>query len=168
MAKKKTKQSEPKSRRQRRTADQRIAELEARIHALRQREAQKQAKSDPVMRLAAAALKTVEKALGAAKDASTKRSLNQARSALAECLETAGTVRPGPRSTKGRSSANYSDDLPEALLTYVRNNPGQRGEQIAAALATDSPTLRPVMKRLITEGKIETAGQRRGMTYTAV
>ena len=111
----------------------------------------------------------LERVLGsAAKDPSTKRSLNQARSALAECLGNAGTVRPGPRSTKGRSSANYSDDLPEALLTYVRNNPGQRGEQIAAALATDSPTLRPVMKRLITEGKIETAGQRRGMTYSAV
>jgi hypothetical protein len=49
----------------------------------------------------------------------------------------------------------------------VRSNPGQRGEQIAAALAADTKAIRPVMKKLIAAGKVRTEGQRRGMTYTA-
>ena len=47
-------------------------------------------------------------------------------------------------------------------------HPGQRGEQISAALGTDSTTMRPVMKRLIEERKVKTKGERRGMTYAAV
>jgi len=49
----------------------------------------------------------------------------------------------------------------------VRSNPGSHGEQIAAALATDTGTIRPVMKKLIAAGKVTTEGQRRGMTYEA-
>jgi len=65
-----------------------------------------------------------------------------------------------------RRSAGEISNLGDALLNYVRNNPGQRGEEIAAAMATDSGTIRPVMKRLIAAGKVATKGQRRGMTYS--
>jgi len=37
------------------------------------------------------------------------------------------------------------------VLAHVKENPGQRGEQIAAALGTDTKTLRGAMKRLIEE-----------------
>lgn len=53
----------------------------------------------------------------------------------------------------------------EALLAHVHANPGQRGEQIAAALGTDVGTMRLPMRKLIAERKVRTEGQRRGMTY---
>ena len=55
----------------------------------------------------------------------------------------------------------------ERLLTHVKQNAGQRGEQIAKALRTDVNTMRPAMKKLIAAKKVKTKGQRRGMTYHA-
>ena len=56
----------------------------------------------------------------------------------------------------------------ETLMGYVRSNPGSRGEQIAAGLLTNVKIMRPVMKRLIESGRVRTAGERRGMTYSPV
>ena len=50
-------------------------------------------------------------------------------------------------------------------MRYVSEHAGQRGEQIAAALGTDSNTMRPVMTRLIEERKVKTRVERRGMMY---
>jgi len=91
-----------------------------------------------------------------------RNALTETRSALCECLGLdAGVVVPA-------RSSPASADLAGDLLTYVQNNAGQRGEQIATALGTDTTTMRPVMKRLIADGKVETEGQRRGMTYAGV
>jgi hypothetical protein len=111
------------------------------------------------MRLATSAVKSIDKALAATESADMRKALTQARSTLAGHLGLDGASR-------SRAAAN--DDLPEALLSYVRSNPGQRSEHIAAALATDAGTLRPVMKRLIAAGQVRTEGQKRGMTYEAV
>ena len=59
------------------------------------------------------------------------------------------------------------EGMSESLLAYVKKNPGQRGEQIAAALKTDVGTMRAPMKILIAKKKVRTKGQRRGMTYSA-
>ena len=149
--------------RQRRSVDQKIADLQAKIAALKEREAKKQAKADPALRHAKAALRSIDKALAATEDAGTLRALNAARATLGEILGVA-------RSEGGRvrRSAGEISNLGDSLLNYVRNNPGHRGEEIAAAMATDSGTIRPVMKKLISAGKVETKGQRRGMTYAAV
>ena len=144
-----------------------IADLEAKIHVIKARQARKQAKADPAIRHASAALRSIDKALAATKDAGTRQALSEARSSLSACLARNGVGR-SPEQTRVRRSAGEMDDLPDALLNYVRNNPGRRGEHIAAAMAADTTTIRPVMKRLIAAGKVKTEGQKRGMTYTAV
>ncbi len=149
----------------RRSIDQRIADLAAQITALKEREARKQARADPALRHASSALKAIDKALAETKDAAIKRALSEARSALNACLGLDGSMLVPVRT---RRSAADLGDLANTLLAYVRNNPAQRGEHIAAALGTDTDTMRPVMKRLIADGKVATAGQRRGMTYAAV
>ncbi len=77
---------------------------------------------------------------------------------LSACLGLNGVVAP----QGGRSALRVDGD---ALLAFVRSNPGQRGEHIAAALATDTKALRGPMKRLIEERKVRTKGERRGMQY---
>jgi hypothetical protein len=57
--------------------------------------------------------------------------------------------------------------MSDTLLAHVKANPGQRGEQIAAALKTDVTTMRRPMQTLIAARKVSTKGQRRGTTYYA-
>jgi hypothetical protein len=64
-----------------------------------------------------------------------------------------------------RRSAEDVEAMGTALTDYVRANPGERGEQIAAALRSDVGTIRLPMKALIAARKIKTQGERRGMKY---
>jgi len=162
MAKKKQQPKETPARRKRRTIEEQIADLQAKITAIKDREARKQAKADPALRHAAAALRSIDKALAASEDAQVKKSLGEARGLLTKLVGGAG-VQNG----RVRRTAAEMGNLAEALLDYVRSNPGQRGEQIADALDSDTGTIRPVMKKLIEAGKVVTEGQRRGMTYSA-
>jgi len=158
-----------KTRRQRRTIEDQIAQLEAKIAAIKTREAKKKAKADPVLRNVAAALKAIDRALDEAEEAAHKRALNEARSALNGLLgaEVGEEIAEVPAAGRRRRRGSAPDDLAETLLAYVRSQPGQRGEQMSAAIGTDTTTMRPVMKRLIADGKVETEGQKRGMTYSA-
>lgn len=171
MAKKKQSSKEAAApRRKRRGIDQMIADLEAKIAVIKERDARKKAKSDPALRHVGAALKAIDKAQAALQDGASRRSLGEARAALESVLARGGASAGSDQggAVRTRRSAHELQDLASSLLTYVRSNPGQRGEQIAEALSSDTSTIRPVMKRLIADGKITTEGQRRGMTYSAV
>jgi len=144
--------------------EDRIRALEAQIEALKQRKARKQLHRDPALKQIHAAIRSIDKAMAASSDRTEREALGEARNTLTACLaltggKSSGTLVPQAR----RASGVVSED---ALLAYVRTNPGQRGEQIAGALGTDSASVRPVMKKLIQAGKVRTIGQARAMSYS--
>jgi hypothetical protein len=157
------------TKRVRRTEDQRIAELEAKIAQLQRRAVEKKVKRDPALKHINSAVNAIDKAVAETTDAAMRTALGEARTTLSACLALNGAA---PRTDKSsiipqsrRSAGSVSSDV---LLEHIRKNSGQRGEQIAAALGTDTKVMRPVMHKLIAEQKIKTKGERRGMSYYAV
>lgn len=105
-----------------------------------------------------------------------RAALEQVHAALSDALGTGtpvaqkrGPGRPVGSTAKstggGRRTNEQMEALGESLFAHISKNPGQRGEQVAAALKTDVKTMRPAMLKLIEAKKIKTKGQRRGMTY---
>jgi hypothetical protein len=156
------------TKRVRRNEEQLIADLEAKIAHLEHRAAQRKVKRDPALKHINAAVKSIDKAMAETGDAATRTVLDEARATLSACLTLndatrwtgKGLITPHTRRSVGAVSA-------EVLLEHIRTNSGQRGEQIAAALRTDTNAMRPVMHRLIAAKRVKTQGQRRGMTYYA-
>ena len=153
------------SKRTRRTAEQMIKDLEAEIRRIKERDAQRKARHDPSLRHVAAAVRSIDKAMAATSDTATRKALGDARAILGACLTMAGVdvKTRSRRATPGRGMAEGVE--PEAVLTYVRNNPGSSGEQVASAIGTDTTTLRPVMHALIADGEVKASGKGRGMRY---
>jgi hypothetical protein len=152
----------------RQTAEQRIAALEAQIQAIKAKAAAEKVKKDPALKFVSKAIRFIDNASGETKDAALREAFAEARSTLSACLQikgvTAGIKASGPRrGSNGHASIPVDRDT---LLKYVKGNPGSRGEQIASALGTHVNIMRPVMKALIADRKVRTAGERRGMTYS--
>jgi hypothetical protein len=161
MARLNTKTITPMPRpRTRRTEDQRIAQLEAKIEQIKVGAATKAAKKDPALRYVSKAMRAIDAAMAATGDTTLRTALEEAHVTLNACLQLQRVSVPENRRSRGSVDA-------KAVHAYVRSNPGQRGEQIAAALGTDTKSLRGAMKRLIAEQKVRTKGQRRGMQYFA-
>lgn len=83
---------------------------------------------------------------------------------------TVRVVRMGRSAKKGSGGKRTPEQVHafgETLYAFIKKSPGQRGEQIAAALKTDVKTMRLPLLRLIADKKVKTKGQRRGMTYFA-
>jgi len=144
----------------RRGEDQLIADLQAKIETIKARAAVKAAKQDPTYRYVNKAIKSIDAAMASTGDQALRTALQEARATLSACMQLKGVLVP----RIGRPKSSVDSDV---ILAFVRKNPGQRGEHIAAALGTDTKGLRGSMKRLIEDRKIETKGERRGMRYWA-
>jgi hypothetical protein len=155
-------------KRQRRTEEQMIADLEARIAAIKAQAERKKAKKDPALRHIQAALRSIDKALAETSDAATRTALDEARATLSACLSLNGVAVKGSAKPLGRRTSSSAEAMADMLLDHVTRHPGQRGEQIAVTLRTDVGTMRGPMKKLIAADKVKTRGQRRGMTYYPV
>src|SRR5258706_3627050 len=125
--------------RARRSEAERIADLERKIADLKARAERKKARTNPSVRHVVAALRSIDKALGTTQDAVVRQALDEARATLSACLALQGVVpaasaKSGARANGGRRSSSDVATLASALLAHLEKHPGQRGEEIAAAL----------------------------------
>jgi hypothetical protein len=76
---------------------------------------------------------------------------------------------PVARKGRGRSRRSSADleSLASALQSHVKSNPGQRLEQIGAAMGIDTKELKRPVQLLLGAGSLRTEGQRRGTKYFA-
>ena len=133
---------------------------------MKHRATQRKVTRSPAIRHTTNAVKHIDAALAETDDKPMRQALEEARTALTACLAVAGVVIPAGQGRVRRGTHDKSQ-LAEALLSHIQQHSGQRGEQIAAALGTDTKTMRPAMHALIAENKVKTRGERRGMQYFA-
>jgi hypothetical protein len=155
--------------RTRHSIDERIAKLQAQIESIKQKAERAKARRNPALRHMSAALKAIETAMSESEDHATRQALEEARSTLSATLALNGVLapRPGvaPRTRRVATGGTAGVELVESLRTYVLAHPGQRGEEIAAALSTTTIGMRPSMHKLIAAGQVRTEGKNRGMRY---
>lgn len=74
------------------------------------------------------------------------------------------------RTAKGRRVRRSEEEiaaLGETFLDYVKQNPGQRLEEIGVGLSIDTADLKRPVANLLEAGQLRTEGQRRGTKYFA-
>jgi hypothetical protein len=153
--------------RTRRTAEDRVAELQAKIAKIQARAEQAKTKKDPSLRHIAGAVRSIDKALQESKDKATREALAEAHATLSACLTLQGVSPSGGRGTVTPRSRRADLD-PDQVLAYLRKHPGSRSEEIATELGTDAASLRSALHGLRDAGKVKVDGKARATRYTAV
>jgi hypothetical protein len=96
------------------------------------------------------------------------KALQEARAALAACLELRGAAEPDVRAARSASRAATGSRLtPAGVLGYLAAHPASNGEALARALGTDTKALRPILRELIDSGQVKAKGRARGTRYSA-
>lgn len=158
---------EPVATRHRRSEAELIADLERKIADLKARAEAKKVKRDPALRHVSMALRSIDKALSSTEDGAMRGALDEARATLAACVQLNGGKADRAVLIPLRRRAVGSVEA-DAMLAYIQAHPGSRGEEIASALGTDTRTMRPVVHRLVDDGRVKTRGMARGMQYFLV
>lgn len=73
---------------------------------------------------------------------------------------------PAKRAKWQKRSPEELEALSKSVIAYVRKNPGQRSEQIAAALNTTTKDLSLPLSTLVAAKTFKTTGVRRGTVYS--
>ena len=108
-----------------------------------------------------AALESVEQALAAASSIPGKRGRGAGGAApMSVSLSTS-------RKKGAKRTPEELEQLIKKLHGYIAKNPGQRIEQIASGLDISTKELNLPAKKLISEKKLSTKGQKRATTYFA-
>jgi hypothetical protein len=159
--------AEPKSIRTQRTAEQRIADLEAQIEQVKRRAAAKKVKKDPALRYVSGALRSIDKALASSEDKPTREALTEARTGLAAILTLSGAMVPAGRGrAKPRGVGPVIEE--DALLAFIQAHPGSRSEDIAVGLGTDTVGIRGALVALKQAGAVGVEGKARATRYSVV
>jgi hypothetical protein len=154
-------------RRERRTPEQIISDLQRKIEEVKRRAERKKAKRDPTIRHVSAAVRSIDKAVSQTSDPATRRALGDARATLAACLALGGASASATRGPLIPRAARGAKVDPERVLSYLREHPGSRAEEIADALGTDSAGLRPSLQQLRAESRARAEGKARATRYYA-
>lgn len=72
---------------------------------------------------------------------------------------------PRARRKSGKRSPEEIAETAEQLMTYIKENPGQRMEAIAKALGTTTKDLTLPVKKLVSKNAIRVEGQKRATSY---
>jgi hypothetical protein len=108
-----------------------------------------------------AALESVEAALAGASTIPGRRGRGP-RAVVASLAPSAASRKKGAKRTP-----EELEQLIKKLHGYIAKNPGQRIEQIASSLDISTKELNLPAKKLISEKKLSTKGQKRATTYFA-
>ena len=152
------------SKRNRRSPEQLIADLKAKIASIQARAERQKAKKDPALRHMTAAVRSIDKALAETSDAATRKALDDVRSTLAACLSLSGSAPTGRTRAVLRPHANTRVE-PKEVLRYLSQHPGSRCEDVASAVGADTKAVGPVLRELKAKGKARSEGQARGTRY---
>jgi hypothetical protein len=158
-------------KRTRRSEEQRIAELEAKILQIKALAEKRKVQRDPSLRHIKMALRSIDKAANASGDTTARKTLEDIRVTLAGLMALGGGGGGGDTTItpRGRSSAGFTGGgvapSEHQLMDYIQRHPGQRGEEIARALNSETRLMRPVLHRLIEAKRIKTSGQARATAY---
>jgi len=156
----------PPKTRHRRTEEQRIAALQAEIERIKAKAAEQRARKDPALRHISGALRAIDKAAAATRDAATRTALNESRATLAACMALNGAV-PATGGVKRTAKPRGSAPDAEKVLAYIKKHPGSRSEELCEEFGTDALSLRPVLHELRDDGKLKVEGKARATRYSA-
>ena len=114
------------------------------------------------------ALDMVREALGEAKAPAKRRGPGKPRKTgrgPGRPRKAAKAAAPKRTGKRGRRSADEVAAMGTTVLAHVRDNPGQRLEEIGRALGEPTKVLKRPIANMLAEGMLRTTGQKRGTKY---